>query len=34
MHKLKGSERFPAEATLTLGGVSLSLEIKGAIELE
>jgi uncharacterized protein DUF6494 len=33
-HKLKGDERFPAEATVTLGGVGLSLEIKGEIELE
>ena len=32
--KLKGNERFPAEATVTLGGISLSLEIKGEIELE
>jgi Family of unknown function (DUF6494) len=32
--KLKGNERFPAEATVTLGGVGLSLEIKGEIELE
>jgi hypothetical protein len=33
-HKLKGNERFPAEATVTLGGVGLSFEIKGEIELE
>jgi uncharacterized protein DUF6494 len=32
--KLKGNERFPAEATVTLGGIGLSLEIKGEIELE
>jgi uncharacterized protein DUF6494 len=32
--KLKGNERFPAEATVTLGGVGFSLEIKGDIELE
>jgi Family of unknown function (DUF6494) len=32
--KLKGNERFPAEATVTLGGIGLSLEIKGDIELE
>jgi alcohol dehydrogenase class IV len=32
--KLKGNERFPAEATVTLGGIDLSLEIKGDIELE
>jgi Family of unknown function (DUF6494) len=27
--KLKGNERLPAEATVTLGGIDLSLEIKG-----
>jgi len=32
--KLKGSEKLPAEATVTLGGIGLSLEIKGAIELD
>jgi hypothetical protein len=32
--KLKGNERFPAEATVTLGGIGLSLEIKGEIELD
>jgi len=32
--KLKGNERFPAGATVTLGGIGLSLEIKGEIELE
>jgi hypothetical protein len=32
--KLKGNEKFPAEATVTLGGIGLSLEIKGQIELE
>ncbi len=32
--KLKGNERFPAEATVTLGGIDLSLEIKGEIELD
>jgi hypothetical protein len=32
--KLTGNERFPAEATVTLGGLGLSLEIKGEIELE
>ena len=32
--KLKGNERFPAEATVTLCGIGLSLEIKGDIELE
>jgi hypothetical protein len=33
-HKLKGNERIPAEATVTLGEVRLSLEIKGEIELD
>ena len=33
-HKLQGNERMHAEATVTLGGVGLSLEIKGEIELE
>jgi hypothetical protein len=33
-HKLKGNERIPAEATVTLGEVRLSLEIKGEIDLE
>jgi hypothetical protein len=32
--KLKGNEKLPAEATVTLGGIGLSLEIKGDIELE
>ena len=32
--ELKGNERFPAEATVTLGGIGLSLEIKGEIELD
>ncbi len=32
--KLKGKERPPAEATVTLGEIGLSLEIKGDIELE
>jgi hypothetical protein len=32
--KLKGNEKFPAEATVTLGGTGLSLEIKGQIELD
>jgi hypothetical protein len=31
---LEKRERFPAEATVALGGVGLSLEIKGEIELE
>ena len=33
-HKLKGNERIPAEATVTLGGVGLLVEIKGEIELQ
>ena len=33
-HKLKGNEKLPAEATVTLGGIDLSLEIKGEIELD
>jgi len=32
--KLKGNERLPAEATVTLGGIGLSLEIKGEIDLD
>jgi len=32
--KLKGNEKLPAKATITLGGVNLSHEIKGEIELE
>jgi hypothetical protein len=32
--KLKGNEKFPAEATVTLGEIGLSLEIKGEIELD
>ena len=32
--KLKGNEKFPAEATVTLGGIGLSHEIKAEIELE
>jgi hypothetical protein len=31
--KLKGNEKFPAKATITLGGVNLTHEIKGEIEL-
>jgi hypothetical protein len=31
--KLKGNEKFPAKATITLGGVNLIHEIKGEIEL-
>ena len=32
--KLKGNEKFPATGTITLGGIGLSHEIKGEIELE
>ncbi len=32
--KLKGNEKLPAEATVTLGEIGLSLEIKDEIELE
>ena len=32
--RIKGNERFPATATVTLGGLGLSHEIKGEIELE
>jgi hypothetical protein len=32
--KLKGNARLPAEATVTLGGIDLSLEIKGEIDLD
>jgi hypothetical protein len=32
--KLKGNEKLPAEATMTFGGIGLSLEIKGEIELD
>jgi hypothetical protein len=32
--KIKGNEKFPARATVTLSGVGLSHEIKGEIELE
>jgi hypothetical protein len=32
--KLKGNERLPASVTLTLGGVGLSCQIEGTIELE
>ncbi len=31
--KLKGSETFPVNATVTLGGLNLSHEVKGEIEL-
>jgi hypothetical protein len=32
--KLKGNERLAAKVVLTLGGVNLSHEVKGEIELE
>ena len=32
--RLKGNEKFPATATITLGGVGLSHEVQGEIELE
>jgi hypothetical protein len=32
--RLKGNEKFPATATIILGGVGLSHEVKGEIELE
>jgi Family of unknown function (DUF6494) len=32
--KLKGNERLPVRALVTLGGISLAHEIKGEIELE
>jgi hypothetical protein len=32
--RLKGNEKFPATATITLGGIGLSHEVKGEIELE
>ena len=32
--KLKGNEKFPAEATVTLGGIGFTHEIRGEIELE
>lgn len=32
--KLKGNEALPAKVVLTVAGVSLSVEIEGAIELE
>jgi Family of unknown function (DUF6494) len=32
--RLKGNEKFPATATVTLGAVGLTHEIKGEIELE
>jgi len=32
--KLKGNEKFPAKATVTLGTIGLTHEVKGEIELE
>jgi hypothetical protein len=32
--KLKGNEALPAKVVLTVGGINLSVEIEGAIELE
>jgi hypothetical protein len=32
--KIKGNEKFPAEATVTLGSIGFSHTIKGDIELE
>jgi hypothetical protein len=32
--RLKGNETLPAKATLTIAGLSLSIEIEGALELE
>jgi hypothetical protein len=32
--KLKGNEKLPALATITLGGIGFSHEIEGEIELE
>ena len=32
--KLQGNERLPARAVVTLGGIGLSHEINGEIELE
>jgi hypothetical protein len=32
--RLKGSEKFPAKATVTIAGIGLSHEISGEIELE
>ena len=32
--KLKGNEKLPARATITLGGIGFSHEIEGEIELE
>jgi Family of unknown function (DUF6494) len=32
--RLKGNEKFPASATVTLGDLGLSHQVKGEIELE
>jgi Family of unknown function (DUF6494) len=32
--RLKGNETLPAQATLTIEGIGLSVEIEGAVELE
>jgi hypothetical protein len=32
--KLRGNEKFAAKATVTIGGIGLSHEINGQIELE
>jgi hypothetical protein len=32
--RLKGNETLPAKAMLTIGGIGLSVEIEGAVELE
>jgi len=32
--KLRGNEKFPAKATVTIGGIGLSHEINGQIDLE
>ena len=32
--KLKGNEKFSATGTITLGGIGLSHEVKGEVELE
>ena len=31
--RIKGNEKFPAQATITLGGLGFTHEIKGEIEL-
>jgi uncharacterized protein DUF6494 len=32
--RLKGNEVLPAKVTLTVGGIDLSFDIEGAVELE